>query len=309
MNFPASTQHILLAVDGSEHAYAAARLVRSLPLPATCRISVVAVLLPRYAQQFSVLEEVLKQTKTLLAEALPNEVHTELLSGDPADQILTYAEAHHPDLIVLGARGRRAAIGVLLGGVAQRVVEYAPCPVLITRAPFNGIRKVLVATDNSESSQFALRHLQDCPLPQGTAVHVIHVLPPKLTDEAFAQSWMLNMEMTAPVITPEMRKQFEQKDAEEQKIGEQLLAETVDALKAQDIPAEGVLRRGDTADEILRYAREQKIDLIVAGSRGLGTFRSLLLGSVSRKLIHYADCSVLIVKPPTGRKPIDILQR
>jgi len=50
--------------------------------------------------------------------------------------------------------------------------------------------------------------------------------------------------------------------------------------------------------EIIQYAKENQVDLIVAGSRGLTSMQSWLLGSVSRKLVHYAGCSVLIVKGP-----------
>jgi nucleotide-binding universal stress UspA family protein len=42
--------------------------------------------------------------------------------------------------------------------------------------------------------------------------------------------------------------------------------------------------------------KQNQIDLIVAGSRGLSRVRSWLLGSVSRKLVHYSGCSVLIVR-------------
>jgi nucleotide-binding universal stress UspA family protein len=56
------------------------------------------------------------------------------------------------------------------------------------------------------------------------------------------------------------------------------------------------LRRGDAATEILQLAKEKHIDLIVAGSRGLSQVSAWLLGSVSRKLIHYAKCSVLVVR-------------
>ena len=309
VNSNSHSSYLLLAVDGSEHAYAAAQLVGGLPLPAGCSVHVVAALIPRYAQQMTILTQVLKQTRLLLSETLDNEIHTQLLTGDPDDEILTYAEKNRPNLIVMGARGLRSAFGILLGSVAQRVVEHAPCPVLIARAPFRGLKRVLVATDSSESSQFVLRHLTDCPLPTQAEVSVIHVLPPKLTADVYEQSWQFGVELTAPVVTEDMRQQLEQRAAEERESGEQLLAETVALLEKQGIVADGVLRRGDAANEILQYARDGKFDLIVAGSRGLGTLRSLLLGSVSRKLVHYADCSVLIVKPPAPREPIDILQR
>ena len=58
------------------------------------------------------------------------------------------------------------------------------------------------------------------------------------------------------------------------------------------------LTRGDAATEIIDYVKSNEIDLIVAGSRGLGQFEGMWMGSVSRKLVHYSNCSVLIVKGP-----------
>ena len=53
---------------------------------------------------------------------------------------------------------------------------------------------------------------------------------------------------------------------------------------------------GDAGTEIIDYVKTHDIDLIVAGSRGLSQMRGWFLGSVSRKLVHYSNCSVLIVK-------------
>ena len=69
-----------------------------------------------------------------------------------------------------------------------------------------------------------------------------------------------------------------------------------------------MLVRGDAATEIIDYAKERKVDLIVAGSRGLSQVRGWLLGSVSRKLVHYAPCSVLIVKGELRANAMNDLQ-
>jgi nucleotide-binding universal stress UspA family protein len=53
---------------------------------------------------------------------------------------------------------------------------------------------------------------------------------------------------------------------------------------------------GDYADEILKAARTNAADMIVIGSRGLGVIKSAVLGSVSQKVLHHADCSVLTVR-------------
>ncbi|HBY08717.1 MAG TPA: hypothetical protein DEH22_13390, partial [Chloroflexi bacterium] len=162
--------------------------------------------------------------------------------------------------------------------------------------PYTGLRRVLLAIDGSENSQLALEYLQNCPLPEHTSKRVIHVIPPEITPDAFSASWQLNMELTAPIVTEQMQEQLSNKAREEAEFGEALIDKTLEELESQDITATGILRRGDAAGEIIDYAREEQIDLIIVGSRGLSAFRGWLLGSVSRKLVHYANCSVMVVK-------------
>ena len=53
---------------------------------------------------------------------------------------------------------------------------------------------------------------------------------------------------------------------------------------------------GNAAEKILQIAEDKKIDTIILGSRGLGTAKEFLLGSVSHNVIHHAKCSVIIAK-------------
>jgi nucleotide-binding universal stress UspA family protein len=51
----------------------------------------------------------------------------------------------------------------------------------------------------------------------------------------------------------------------------------------------------------MAVVKEQKMDLLITGSRGLTPIRGWMMGSVSRKLVHYSGCSVLVVrKLPLG---------
>jgi nucleotide-binding universal stress UspA family protein len=291
-------RNLILAVDGSDHANAAVNLVCDLPLPSECQIRVISVLIPRKAQHYKIIENVLARSKEMLQHRLSNPIQIKLLTGDPAEEIIAYADLHHPDLIVLGARGLRSTFGILLGGVAQNVVEYATCPVLVVRSPYNGLQRILFATDGSEGSQNALQYLEKCPLPQNTKKFLIHVIPPEITADAYGASWQLNMELTAPIITEQLQEQLRSKALEEEKRGHALLRETIESLSTMGFSFKDVLKRGDAASEIIHYANEQNINLILVGSRGLSAIRSWLLGSVSRKLVHYSQCSVLIVKTP-----------
>ncbi len=56
-----------------------------------------------------------------------------LLEGQPYDQIIRQAEALGVDMIVMGTTGRRGMDRILIGSVAERVIEYAPCPVLVVK--------------------------------------------------------------------------------------------------------------------------------------------------------------------------------
>jgi hypothetical protein len=68
------------------------------------------------------------------------------------------------------------------------------------------------------------------------------------------------------------------------------------ALQLAGVTAEAEVRQGDPADQIVRAARTFEADLVVTGSRGLGTLPRLLLGSVARKVLLHADASVLVMR-------------
>jgi nucleotide-binding universal stress UspA family protein len=301
---------ILLGVDGSDHSMSAIQLLQDLPLaqaaPSGCTITVLAVLHLQHAARRHLLEAVLDDARQLLSRT-GIEVQTGLIHGNPAGELIHYAEQHNPSLIVLGALGLRATLGILLGGVAQQVVEYARCPVLIVRAPYAGLRRVLIATDGSASSQKGVCYLcgqgdAPClPLPSETALHLVHVLPPLIQPEMYARTWPVAAEALPYISDRELEEASQRQAEEEEAAGVDLLEKTAAAMR-QALPEtmlgklETVLLRGDAATEIIHYVKANQIDLILAGSRGLSQVRSWLLGSVSRKLVHYSGCSVLVVK-------------
>lgn len=67
-----------------------------------------------------------------------------------------------------------------------------------------------------------------------------------------------------------------------------------------DIPIRHVLLEGDPASEIVRYAADSSINLIVLGTHGRTGVERLLMGSVAEKVMRDAPCSVLVVKLPRG---------
>jgi nucleotide-binding universal stress UspA family protein len=71
------------------------------------------------------------------------------------------------------------------------------------------------------------------------------------------------------------------------------------------IPVQHVLLEGDPASEIVRYATDTAIDLIVMGTHGRGGLERLLVGSVTERVMRDAPCSVMAVKLPKGLPVIE----
>lgn len=291
---PKRRLNVLLADDGSQHAQVAVEWLQNFSLPEKSRILVFRAFHSGQIPWISEYERSVERTKSQLT-AMGYRVETDLKLGHAAEMILEIAETRKPDLIALGAKGLRSTVGILLGGVAQQVVEYACCPVLVVRPPCHRFCNILLVTDGSPSSQSAARYLSKLHLPEGAAVHVMHVLPPlqpPVMMEPYLGAWQ-----TVYVSYP-MTEDMDAKERKESAAGKALLARTSSLLQRHGVESTPVLERGDAATQILDYARSNKVDLIVAGSRGLSQLKSLWMGSVSRKLVHYADCSVLIVKAP-----------
>lgn len=291
---PKKRLNILLADDGSQHAQAAVEWLQNLPLPPKSRILILRAFSSAQIPSIPDFARSLERSKNQLS-GRDLRVETELRLGSPAEFILEKSEAKKPDLILLGAKGLRSTVGILLGGVAQQVLEYASCPVLVVRAPYQGFRKILLVTDGSASSLSAARYLGKFPLPKKAEVHVLHVLPP--INIPFMMEPQLGAWQAVYSMYPTREEEASLRERDKKR-GEALLKRTSNLLLHNGIKSTPALVRGDAASEIMDYARSNQIDLIVAGSRGLSNFKSLWVGSVSRKLVHYSDSSVLIVKRP-----------
>lgn len=57
-----------------------------------------------------------------------------------------------------------------------------------------------------------------------------------------------------------------------------------------------LLLQGNPASAILDYNKKEKFDLVIMGSRGLGKFKELILGSVSSKIMHHSPGAVLLIR-------------
>jgi nucleotide-binding universal stress UspA family protein len=142
-------------------------------------------------------------------------------------------------------------------------------------------RRIVVGVDGSETSRHALRWAADEAKSHGSQLHVVH-------------AWEVPTLSVAVGVGPGRRTAQPEGQHEE---ASRLVADVVRDVLG-DEPAGDVrtsIGRGTAAGVLLDAARDA--DLLVVGSRGLGGFRGLLLGSVSSKMAAHAPCPVVIVRP------------
>ncbi|MCT4620199.1 MAG: universal stress protein [Marinisporobacter sp.] len=81
-----------------------------------------------------------------------------------------------------------------------------------------------------------------------------------------------------------------------QKIGEEMIKDSLDYFKGYQGNVYPVTRTGNPAAVIIETAEEENVDLVFMGSRGLSRVQKILIGSVSNKVANYSNISVVIVK-------------
>jgi nucleotide-binding universal stress UspA family protein len=138
-------QHILVPVDFSEGTPAAVEQALELADKFSARITVLHVLenvfppvaeaAVLYEQQFNDMQQEAESQLRTLAESTAGRasVDTVIETGEPWDCIVNHAKRRNVDLIVLDTHGRSGLKHLLLGSVAERVVQHAPCAVFVVR--------------------------------------------------------------------------------------------------------------------------------------------------------------------------------
>ncbi len=179
------------------------------------------------------LEGIIEACEVCLGAKIPCEPRVAI--GDPAEEILTLADAGGYDMIVLGSKGRSLLKGFLLGAVHAKILHHARQPVLILRN-FRPVRKILVAYRGSACDQGALKFIAPLFAKKKPQIKVMHVQETELGEkEEFAQACLLEAEATLSGLgfTPATK-----------------------------------LAKGDFVDQVLKAVAVERYDLLVLGAYG-----------------------------------------
>lgn len=138
--------------------------------------------------------------------------------------------------------------------------------------------KILVPVDGSENAKRALD--QAISIAKGSNASIT----------------IVNVAEKPPTVYVESQKILNEISRMSREQASKVLDEYDALAESRGVKADSVIIEGEPAASIIAYAEKGGFDMIVIGSRGLGKFKELLLGSVSSKVVSGARCSVLIVK-------------
>jgi nucleotide-binding universal stress UspA family protein len=136
-------------------------------------------------------------------------------------------------------------------------------------------KNILIAVDGSEYSIKALTYAKNMAETYHATLWLVHVL--SHASDLFGYD------------------DFEKLYAKRKHAGQSILDDALTALGDANLEIHKELLEGPEPDSILSCAQKSHADLIIMGTRGMGALKGLLVGSVSRKVIHLATCPVMVV--------------
>jgi nucleotide-binding universal stress UspA family protein len=205
-------------------------------------------------------------------------VHT----GFAASIILDAAARSDVRLLVLGPHRKRPLRDALEGTIAEKALAARSCPVLVVRNQVRDpYRRVLLALDESDASASALRAAESLVLTPEMSATVVHAHRPPYEGTLYSAD-----------VSPDAVGRYAEnwkRDAN------QAVRELLD-LESDDASRYAVhIEQKPAAPGILHAIEHFSPNLLVMGTRGAGRLRRALVGSVANRVLHEADCDVLIV--------------
>ncbi len=141
------------------------------------------------------------------------------------------------------------------------------------------LTRILLPTDFSDTAKHAHGYARELAVRFDASVHLLHVV-----SDPTPQDWAVG---ATGVVVADLLRAW---SADAERRLEETVLEGVETVRA--------IRVGHAFVEIIQYATDQAVDLIVMGTHGRGPVRHLLLGSVAEKVVRKAPCPVLTVRQP-----------
>jgi nucleotide-binding universal stress UspA family protein len=288
-------KRILVPLDGSNLAQLALAYAEELSAAFSSELILLYVNEPREDQYRHMhqlyLEEVAKQVKEHVKKRA--RVKTVVLTGEPAEEIIGYAEKNKVGVIIMASHGRSGIMAWATGGVADKVLHTTKVPVLLIRVtklprkalPKRLLERVLLPLDGSEAGEAAVPYVQKLITKLGSEVILFGVVAAgQHVRTVGGLDYILYPEAELELIKTEAREYLER------------LCQRLGGRKGR---VRFKLKVGDNiAGEIVKFAKRNGVGLIAISAHGHSGIEKWVFGSVANKIVQASKVPVLVVRIP-----------
>lgn len=249
-----------------------------------------------------------------VAEDLTIDHEIFVTEGNPSDEICRLAMEKETDLVITATHGNSGIKKLLIGSVTEKLIKALKCPLLVLHTKEHDfislagyemkLKKILVGCDFSPDSKLAFDYGLSLAQEYQAEIYLTHIIKPTEYVDLKASDYINIIpgnfahwhssdyfEMQEKVTAKnrgrinELRKRLEG----------QLYYMLPEECKNWCTPHTDVLT-GEPYKELVKYAKEQEVDMIVLGVRGHTLWEKLLVGSTTDRVIRHAPCPVLVVR-------------
>jgi len=278
---------VLVALDGSGLSERALPIAIELATRLDTELASVTVLRASFSDEELGEDDALAgMSKVLVAHGAPGTSSIDVLSGDPAEEIVWFSQSRGCRLIVMATHARTGLARGLLGSVTDRVIRSSRLPVLVVSpededvgSPGHGstteIGSFILGLDGSELAERCLQVVAPIAVALKAEVRLVMVLKPRVGQ------------------TPTL----DQPTDEEYLEAQRYLGRITDTLRDGGVAAECQVLEGYVDEVLVKLGDERPGSVITLGTRGLSGLKRWTVGSVTDKVTRTSHRPVLVIPP------------
>lgn len=217
--------------------------------------------------------------------------------GQIAEELVRQAGATPYDLVVIGSRGRKGAVRLLLGSLALHVSEHTPAPVLIVKGRARDIERVLICSSAGPASEHTISFAGRLAHELDASVTLLHV--------------MSQLPLTRDAVMDDLGASAEELIRRGSREGVHL-SRMLALLAGMGVTAQAAVRHGMVQNQVIAESRKGRYDLLVIGTHITPGLNGRLIDDLSRDILLAANRPVLVVRysrpesaPRTGENQVE----
>ena len=234
--------------------------------------------------------------------------------GDPADKISRLALQKNIDMVITATHGKSGIKRLLIGSVTEELIKTINCPLLVLCTqeleyiPLDNyemkLKKILVGCDFSPDSKLAFDYGLSLAQEFQAELYLTHVIKPTEHIELKSSDYINVLPRDYVNWRSQDYFEIQQKVTEKNREEHKKLRDRLERQLHHMLPEEcqswctphTSLLNGEPYKELIEYAKDQGIDMIVLGIRGHTLWEKLMVGSTTDRIIRHAPCPVLAVR-------------